>query len=164
MLGGLLGGLVGGGTYEGLVAVMLHTGNRSVALGWGSAAGLIILGACIGALIGLVESLLRKAWLFFITGRLEGQTRTLDSSRPHTLGSAPTCTIVLPRDPSVAPIHAEIAFTNGEFVVRARDGEVIVRREAREMLIKSQANLLPGDRIHLGQTRMAFRKEEGNKS
>src|SRR5262249_43402224 len=151
VLGGLLGGLIGGSTYD----MLVRSGSD-----WGGAVGLMILGACIGALIGLVESLLRKAWLFFITGRLEGQTRTLDSRRPRTLGSAHTCDIVLPGDRTVAPVHAEIAFEDNALVVRPRDGKVIVRREGRDATVTTSHTLRPGDRIHLGETRMVFRKQE----
>jgi hypothetical protein len=160
VVGGLLGGLVGGSTYEALVALLRGSSDRAVALSWGSAIGLIILGACIGALVGLVESLLRKSWLFFITGRLEGQTRTLDSSRPHTLGSAVSCSIVLPGDPTIKPVHAEIVFEDGSFGVCPRDGKVILRRDGRDTLVTAHAFLQPGDRLHLGDTRMVFRKEE----
>jgi hypothetical protein len=156
ILGGLLGGLLGGSTFEVL--------GRIIGLAWGSAVGLIILGACIGALVGLVESLLRKSWLRFMTGRLEGQTRTLDSSRPHTLGSADSCTVVLPGDPTVAPVHAEIFFRDEDFVVRPRDGDVVLRREGRDLAVTAPQVIRPGDRIHLGDTRMVFRNEEGKKS
>jgi len=159
ILGGLLGGLIGGSTYECLVS--MFRGGASLA--WGSAIGLVILGACIGFLVSLVESLLRKAWLFFVTGRLEGQTRTLDSSRPHTLGSDPACTIVLPHDPSVAAVHAEILFEEGEFQVRARDGQVVVRHDGIDQTVAAHV-LAPGDRVFLGDTRMVFRNVEGKKS
>jgi hypothetical protein len=154
VLGGLLGGLVGGSTFQ----TLLTLGGRSLlGLSLGGAVGLIILGACIGALVGLVESLLRKAWLFFLTGRLEGQTRTLDSSCPHTLGSADTCTIVLPGDAAVRPVHAEIRFENGDFVIRPRDGKV--RHNDREAPVSEQV-LAPGDRIQVGETKMTFRNED----
>lgn len=163
VLGGLLGGLVGGGAFEGLVA-LFRAGGRSVALAWGSAVGLVILGACIGSMIGLVESLLRKAWLFFLTGRLEGQTRTLDSARPHTIGNADGCTIVVPNDPAVAPVHAEIVFADDEFQVRGRDGAVSVRRDGVELAAAPYYALLPGDRVSVGGTRMIFRNVEGKRS
>lgn len=161
ILGGILGGFIGGGTYQGLVS-LLYGISQAVALSWGSAIGLIILGACIGALIGLVESLLRKSWLFFITGRLEGQTRTLDSSRPHTLGSAVSCTIVLPNDPTVAPVHAQIAYENETFVVQRVDGDLIVRRDGKDQKVTNHV-LQPGDRVQLGDTKMIFRNVEGRK-
>lgn len=160
ILGGLLGGLIGGSTYECLLSLFRSGGG----LMWGSAIGLIIVGACIGFLASLVEALLRKAWLFFITGRLEGQTRTLDSSRPHTLGSDAGCTIVLPGDATLAPIHAEVFFNDGEFQVRPRDGQVIVRRDGSDQPVALAQTLAPGDRVVLGDTRMIFRNVEAKKS
>lgn len=163
VLGGILGGLIGGGTFQGLLSLFTRLDfSAGVRLSWGSAIGLILLGACIGALIGLVESLLRQSWLFFLTGRLEGQTRTLDSSRPRTLGSAVSCSIVLPNDATVAPVHAEIGWENDAFVVRPRDGQVVVRRDGREQKVASHA-LQPGDRVQLGDTKMIFRNVEGRK-
>ena len=163
LLGGLLGGLVGGSTFE-LLRVLLGMGtNRAAGLAWGSAIGLIILGACIGALVGLVESLLRQSFLFFITGRLEGQTRTLDSSRPHTLGSDTSATVVLPNDPTVEPIHAEVTWNENGFSVAPREGTVIVKREGREKTLTNPLLLKPGDRIQLGATKMVYRGEEAPK-
>ena len=113
--------------------------------------------------MSLVEALLRKSWLFFLTGRLEGQTRTLDSSRTHTLGTAPSCTIVLPANASVAAVHAEISFDDGEFRIRPRDGKVVVRREGYDQTVETPVALVPGDRVLLGDTRMIFRNVEGKK-
>src|SRR5262245_25491728 len=45
VLGGLLGGMIGGSTFEVLI-------KGSWGLNWGGAIGLVLLGACIGALIG----------------------------------------------------------------------------------------------------------------
>jgi len=160
ILGGLIGGLIGGATFEGLVALAR---GKAGALDWGVALGLIILGACIGFLVSLVETLLRKSWVFFVTGRLEGQTRTLDSSRPHTIGSDPGCTIVVPGDPTVAPVHAEIVFLDGDFLVRPREGAVNVRHDDVDQAVTAHL-LCPGDRIILGETRMIFRNVEGKKS
>jgi hypothetical protein len=164
ILGGLLGGFIGGGTYEGLVATIRGMGFRAEALAWGSAIGLVILGACIGCMVSVVETLLRKSWLFFLTGRLEGQTRTLDSSRPHTIGSDPGCTIVIPSDPSVAAVHAEITFNEQEeFVIHSREGYVVIRRDGVDKPVTSHS-LCPGDRVVLGETRMIFRNVEAKKA
>lgn len=162
ILGGLLGGMIGGSTYEALLSLLYQTGYLALARSWGSAIGLIILGACIGALMGLVEALLRPAWVFFLTGRLEGQTRTLDNRRTITIGTSDACSIVVPGDASVAPVHAEVVFADGQFVIRPRDGKVIVRRETQELEVTNHA-LQARDRIQLGNTKMIFRTEEGRK-
>ncbi len=162
ILGGLLGGLVGGSTYERLVVTLIgRSGNRALALAWGGAVGLIIVGACIGALVGLVESLLRKAWLRFLNGRLEGQTRTLDPSQPRTtLGRSDLCDIVLPGAAGVAATHAEIARDGGDFVLRPRDGAVVVHRDGK-LQPGPPYPLRPGDRLEVGPVRITFHTEEG---
>lgn len=158
MIGGLLGGLVGGSLFQ-ILASPPTSGSMQSSLAWGSACGLIILGACIGALVGLVESLLRKSWLFFVTGRLEGQTITLDSSRTNTIGTTAACTIIIPGDPKVMPVHAELTCINGNFVLTPRDGEVIVIRDGLEQTVGS-CILEPMDRIRIGDTRISFRTLE----
>ncbi|MCS6852028.1 MAG: FHA domain-containing protein, partial [Gemmataceae bacterium] len=165
LLGGLLGGLIGGSTYEGLLAVIGGLGSRAAALSWGGAIGLTILGACIGLLVSLVEVLLRKSWLFFLTGRLEGQTRTLESGRPQTIGSAPQCTIVIPEDATVAAVHAEIVFRDEAFVIQPREGPITVRRDGTDHAVTPAGySLKPNDRILIGQSRMIFRDVERKKA
>lgn len=164
-LGGLLGGLLGGSTYERLTLLLLNLElGRAWALPIGGAVGLIILGACIGALIGLVEDILRTAWLRFLRGPLEGQTRTLDPRRAQlVLGSADRCDIVLPDDPDVARAHAEIVHRNGQFTITGRDGSVLLRR-ANETTAVQQHLLQPGDTIQLGRTRFIFQTDRGGHS
>lgn len=163
-LGGALGGLIGGSTYERLSLLLRGLGmDREIALTVGGAIGLIILGACIGALIGLVEDILRRAWLRFSHGPLEGQTRTLDSGRSTTLGRADKCTIVLSRDPDVAPVHAEISTQGQEFIIAAREGSVLLRDGNSQTQIH-QHRLRPGDTIQMGRTRFTFQTDEGGAS
>lgn len=162
VLGGILGGMIGGATFDGLSSI-LGGMSRTVGLAWGSAVGTIIVGASIGALIGLVESILRKSYVRFIRGRLEGQTRTLDSRRPRTLGSSTACDIVIPEDKTIAPIHAEIAFADGQFIIRPRNGKVIVSRDDREQVVAGSHVLAANDRIQVGDSKMIFRTEEAKK-
>lgn len=161
-LGGLLGGVVGGSTYECLNAVLLSaTGDRGLGLAWGGAVGLVVLGACIGAAVGLVESLLRRAWLTFLGGPLEGQHRTLDPARPRTtLGRSDACAIIVPGDSSVAAVHAEICAENGGLVLRACGGPVAVESDGVVAAPAAHA-LRSGDRIRLGATPLVFCSGEG---
>lgn len=160
-LGGLMGGLIGGSTYERLLVLLLNLAlGRSWALAVGGAVGLMLLGVCIGAMIGLVEDILRQAWLRFIYGPLEGQTRTLDPRRARiTLGRSDQCDIVLREDPDLAGIHAEITCANGSFSISGREGTVTLRT-ANQALPVQQHLLQPGDTVQLGRTRFLFQCDE----
>jgi hypothetical protein len=161
LLGGLLGGLIGGSTYERLSVLLLgRSGNRPLALALGGAVGLVILGATIGALVGLVESLLRRAWLTFLSGRDEGQSRTLDPHQPAiTLGRSDRCGIVLNGDPSVSDIHAQISIHEGEFVLQPNGGLVVVQNHGASGPVDRHV-LRNGDQVQLGSTRFVFHAEE----
>lgn len=162
-LGGLIGGLIGGSLFQRLI-VLGGAGNREVVQAWAGAVGLIVLGLCIGAMVGLVESLLRVAWLTFVNGRFEGQSRTIDPARAvTTLGSSDMCHVIVRGDRAVADVHAEIAVQNGEYVLRPRNGAVSVDRGGPVPSAGSYA-LRPGDRIQLGGIRLVFHAEEARRS
>lgn len=163
-LGGLMGGLIGGATYERLLVLLLNLElGRGWALAVGGAVGLMLLGACIGGLIGLVEDILRTAWLRFIYGPLEGQTRTLDPRRSKiTLGRSDACDIILREDPDLASVHAEIVHHNGAFTIAGREGTVTLRT-ANQSIPVQQHRLQPGDTVQLGRTRFLFQSDEGAK-
>ncbi len=153
--GGLLGGLIGGATYERLSLILRAlTHNRSLSLTIGGAVGLIILGACIGALIGLVEGILRRAWVKILYGPLEGRSLTL-AKEVNVLGKDDDCDIVLPGDPQVEYHHAEIVQQEGQFVLKAREGPTYLNKQA-----VTSHPLQSGDRITLGRTYMTFQTEE----
>ena len=158
-VGGLLGGLVGGSTYERLSTLLRAvTHDRELSLTVGSAVGLIILGACIGSLIGLVEDILRKAWLKVVLGRLEGRTFTLTRQETR-LGKADDCDVVLLGDEGISPHHAVIEQTQKTFVLRPLEQPVLVNRQP-----VGQSHLLQhGDRIQLGKTQMIFNLEGGQR-
>src|SRR5262249_8896204 len=150
-IGGLIGGLLGGSTNERLTSLLTaRPEDRAAAQAWAGAIGLILIGLCIGALIGLVESLLRVAWGTFLHRRFEGQSRTLDPARTvTTLGSSDACHVILRGDRSVADVHAEITTANGVFTLRPRNGPVTVDRSG-PLPSASSYELRPGDRVHLG--------------
>lgn len=164
-LGGLLGGLLGGSTYERLTLLLLNLElGRAWALSVGGAIGLIILGACIGALIGLVEDILRTAWLRFLRGPLEGQTRTLDPRRAQILlGRADRCDIVLSDDPDVARVHAEIGYQHGAFTITGREGSVLLRQATTTVPVQHH-RLQHGDTLQVGHTRFIFQSDTGGQA
>jgi hypothetical protein len=158
MIGGLIGGLIGGSVFERLL-ILAQGGNRAVIQAWSGASGLIILGICIGAMVGLVESLLRVAWLTFLNGRFEGQSRTIDPSRAvTTLGASDMCNIIVRGNRAVADVHAEIIVQDGEFLLRPRNGPVVVDRGG-PLPVAASYPLRSGDRIALGSIRLVFQAE-----
>ena len=159
--GGLLGGLVGGSTYERLsVLLQTVTHNRDLGLSAGGAMGLAILGAAIGGLIGLVEIVLRTAWLKYMRGKLEGQTVTLDPRKQvQIMGRASDCAIVIPGDPDVEPHHAAILQEPGGFTIESRDGPVLLNGPQGYAPVQRHT-LHHQDRCQVGKTRFVFLSEQ----
>lgn len=154
--GGFLGGLIGGSTYESLFGFFRGTLEREAAQAVGGAVGLVLLGLFIGALIGLVEDLFRTAWLLFTSGRLEGQTRTLDSTKQFTkIGRSEVADICILGDPQLAHNHARIASRDGEFVIEAQDGEVLVGQSGKLSPVTVH-QLQSGETIQVGSSRAQF--------
>ena len=165
LMGGFIGGLVGGSAYERLnLALRGWTGDRELALAVGGAVGLVILGAFLGAIIGLVENILRAAWFRFTRGKLEGQTRMLDPKRPQTtVGRNDACDLYIPGDNAILPTHAIITAQNGEFVIAPASGggQVMLLSPQGEQAITNH-HLRHGDTIQIGKSRMIFQTEEGD--
>jgi hypothetical protein len=159
ILGGLLGGLIGGSTYERLSVLLQTFVSRELGLSVGGAIGLTVLGVFIGGLVGLVEVVLRTAWLRCTRGILEGQTITLDPrKREQVLGKADDCDIVIPGDPDVLPHHAAILRKGDDYIVEPRDGPALVRG-TREYAPVDSHTLEHKDRLQLGKTRFTFLSE-----
>jgi len=156
-VGGLLGGLIGGSTYERLSSLLRAvTHDRELALTVGTAVGLIILGACIGSLIGLVEDILRTAWLKVVVGRMEGRTFTL-TRKETRLGKADDCDVIIPGDTEVSDHHAVIEQAKDSFVLEPLAQPVLINQKPMDHPLQ----LRHGDRIQLGKTQMTFNLEGG---
>jgi FHA domain len=68
LIGGTVGGLIGGFLFDPIVALIdSRTGMSS------RATAFVILGMCIGVLIGLVKTIFRKAWLTVLDGYRPGR-------------------------------------------------------------------------------------------
>lgn len=155
--GGLLGGLIGGSTYEFLAAALQGLGlPRDVAIAAGGAVGLTLLGMFIGCLVGLVEDLLRTAWLQFTSGRFEGQTRTLDPSKPSTsIGRSELADICILADSQIVSKHAAIEPEAAGFVIIAVDGEVQINQNSNWIPV-TRHTLSPGEMIQIGSSRARY--------
>lgn len=78
LIGGGIGGLVGGVLFE-----MIQQSIRANSDRPGLAAGFVVLGMCIGALVGLAQMVLKEAWLTVLDGWRAG--RQLILSQPVTI-------------------------------------------------------------------------------
>lgn len=159
-LGGFLGGLVGGATYERLSLVLREVGmGRGVALTVGAAIGLIILGACLGLFMALFEGVLRRAWLRFQHGPLEGRTFTLDNRRAETtIGRADHCNVMIRNAPEVQPVHAVIRPGIDGLYLAAREGALRLRTASGDQPV-TQRLLHDGDVVQIGRSRFVFQNE-----
>lgn len=153
--GGFLGGLVGGSAYQWVVEKASFWFARENAQAIGSAVGLMLLGLFVSGFIGLVEDLLRSAWLTFSSGRLEGQSRTLDARRPNCIGRSDAADICILGDPNLAQQHARIVCDDGSYYVEAVDGAIQYGQGPRLAAVVRQ-QLQPGDIIAFGSARATF--------
>src|SRR5262249_9564441 len=150
-VGGAVGGFVGGALF-GLFYYVLVIRREGADQGTGryvwEALGLVILGACIGALSALVQAVLQPASLRVLRGWQEG--REYSVLKPETLlGREEHADIALFRDMKVEKRHALIRRIHNRFLLvnihsppdqtRLNDQPVAQNRELQD-----------GDRIQLG--------------
>jgi len=151
-LGGLAGGLLGGAFYEGLTQLFRAQSDRAQVVVGG--VGLMLLGACIGALIPLARQTFARGELRVLNGEQAGLVREVSDTA--TIGRYDGCDLYLP-DAAVAWRHALIRRTSQGFAV-----EVLPQSEAgltvgeRRLAPGESAPLRGGERIWLGETVVEF--------
>ncbi len=152
-LGGLLGGLLGGALLEG---ARRWFGDPLA----GKAAGLVLLGAAVGAFIALIAVLLSRAWLEVTSGKLKGAEFILDkfmspNGPSAIIGSdALKADIALP-DPDVAPQHALLSGAGTHFNLKdlSLGGTLVNNRKVEEARL---ANL---QKIRVGNTDLVYHEK-----
>jgi FHA domain len=154
MVGGALGGAVGSTFY-----LLMQMGWEGVFHGaaadfWSPlATGFVVLGVCIGLLIGLTQVILKEAWLKVEAGFRTG--RELLLSRPEmTIGRAEGCDLGLFGDPTVDKVHARITHEGQDFVLsdEGSTGGTWVNDER----VSEPRRLRSGDLIRLGRCLVRF--------
>lgn len=152
-LGGMLGGLLGG--------VLLESSRRLLEDPlMGKAAGLILLGASLGAFIALIVYLLSRAWLEVKSGKLTGTEFILDkfmkTNGPSAFigSSALKSDIVLP-DPDIAPQHALLKGVDLYFNLKdiSREGTYINNRRIEQTKLKNRTT------IKMGNTELVYHEK-----
>ncbi len=141
LIGGAVGGFVGGLLFD---PISIVTGGGAVS----RIIGLSVIGAVIGAAIGLLEEVRKEAWFTIVEGPLTGKEFIL-YKQSTSIGSAGYCDIPLLKDPNVAPEHAQIQQSGNAFVLVSLVG-------AEAVLVNGQPtarhSLNSGDLVHIGST------------
>lgn len=153
MLGGFIGGAIGGLLLE---AVRGYLKDPLAA----KAAGLVLLGASVGAFISLVEVALGRAWLEVTSGKLKGTEFMLDKflnkmGPSIAIGSSPLKSEIVLPDPDIAPQHAMLHGDGSQFTVKdmSISGTFINNRKIE------QARLANGQRIRMGNTELVYHEK-----
>lgn len=156
-IGGAIGGALGGLALlltAGIVAALFGagvSGAQDPHAGWlGRMLGFVILGACIGLWIVLIERAL-SAMLFVCSGPQEGREIFLDKTEMR-VGRNDALEVYLGGDPEVFSHHATVRQEGGAHVIVAVDGPVQVNGQSG-----SRHQLKHGDAIALGQTRLTYK-------
>jgi FHA domain-containing protein len=150
MLGGFIGGALGGILLE-----SVHNWLQDPLTG--KAAGLVLLGACVGAFISLIAVLLSRAWLEVKSGKLKGTEFMLDKFMSKgfpsiAIGSSPLKSEIVLPDPDVAPQHAMLSGDGLSFNLKdmSLSGTFINNRKIERV------QLTNGQRIRMGNTELVY--------
>lgn len=150
MLGGFIGGALGGILLE-----SVHNWLQDPLTG--KAAGLVLLGASVGAFISLIAVLLSRAWLEVKSGKLKGTEFMLDKFMNKgfpsvAIGSSPLKSEIVLPDPDIAPQHAMLSGDGMSFNLKdmSLSGTFINNRKIERVQLSN------GQRIRMGNTELVY--------
>lgn len=118
----------------------------------GRALTCILIGAGVGLFTGLVDRLVRTAWLRLELGRNEGRDWVIESAQT-TIGRSETATVPLFGDPSVMPVHAMITRQGDNYILS--DGGSQVGTYVNGYPVQ-QVPLFHGAQIRIGSFTLQF--------
>lgn len=148
VLGGSIGGAVGGLFFDVLVRVLLPIGFTDTTA---RLVGFVILGACIGLWIAVVERAL-SALLTIRSGRYEGRDIILDKAAMR-VGRNDGFEVYLGGDLQVAVHHCDILQEGDGHVLAPVDGKALINGTK----VSGRQRLHHGDAVTLGETRLEYR-------
>ncbi len=155
LLGGVVGGLLGGLFFDPIDLLLLGPDKPSAH--WSRLIGLAVIGASVGAMIGIVELLARDAWLRMTQGPLTGK-EFLIFKDVMNVGSSPRSDIYLFNDAQVVPDHAILRTVGDECEIEARSAAPPLLLNQRSV---RQARLRHGDTVTIGRTVFVFQRRRG---
>jgi hypothetical protein len=152
--GGLLGGFVGG-----LPFTLIYSSTKLSDLVPNArlTIGLVLLGICIGLMIGLAQVILKQAWLRVEEGFRSGRELMLTKDET-TIGRAEGCDLLLLADNTIAKLHAKIVLKNNRYLLKheAEEGETLLNDEP----VGKPTPLRAGDLIRVGRSVLKFGEKE----
>jgi MFS family permease len=148
--GGFLGGFVGG-VFFGLLYA--NEATRQALPNGSLAIGLVILGMCIGLLIGLAQVVLKEAWLKVEAGFRAGREVML-SKDDTTIGRAESCDIGLFGDGALEKLHARIQRKNNQYLLA--DAATAGGTYLNDKPVRKPTPLRNGDKIRVGNCVLRF--------
>jgi hypothetical protein len=151
-VGGAIGGFIGGALFA-LIKVF-EKGSEGTTHVWAGALGLVILGACIGAVSALVQGVFQPASVKVLRGWQEGREYALVKLE-NLLGRDEAADIALFRDMKVEKQHAVIQRQGNRFLLHNKEGTAEQTRVNDQPVAESRA-LQDGDRIQLGSILLRF--------
>jgi len=153
VIGGVVGAAIGGLAFDPISNFIRVAGFTRVGGAPSRCIGLMIMGACTGIAIGLVESALKDRWLYVSGGPLAGKQFIL--YKPQTrIGSDQSNDIYLFKDPAVQPQHAVIELQGGRAVLTATGPTLIAGQTV------SQRTLRSGDAIQIGRYSFSYQEKQ----
>jgi hypothetical protein len=151
--GGLLGGLLGGLPFGYLMeSTAIPRSNLAISL--------VVLGLCIGLLIGLAQVVLKEAWLKVAKGFRAGRELLLTKDET-TIGRAEVCDLGLFGDNTIERMHARILLKNNRYLLA--DAETPGGTYLNDERISKPTPLKSGDRIRVGNSVIEFGERQKRK-
>ncbi len=152
-VGGVIGGFLGGSLFEIVPYLLPPTTHDPSVLCRGI--GLTVTGAFVGFFVGLVENLMKQAWVRVVMGRNEGKEYIISKPRT-TIGRDELSDIPLFGDRNIAPMHAVIDFQSGRRVLQ--DAGSPIGSSVNGQRVTAQA-LKDGDLIQIASMKIEFHEK-----
>jgi hypothetical protein len=156
LIGGGLGGLIGGMLFDPIRQVIQSGSGMS-----SRATAFVILGLCIGALIGLVQVILKEAWLTVLDGYRAG--RQLILSQPVTsLGRSDRHALPFlgEMNRAIEPDHVRlIRDAGGNYLAEDNRTKLGTRVNGKSVTLPTR--LQDGDVIQFGPNAVRFNEKRG---
>ena len=152
-IGGLIGGFLGGTLFE-IIPYILPPGTKNPSV-VSRGISMIVTGASIGFFIGLVEALLKQAWIRVVQGRNEGKEYIISKPRT-TIGRDELSDVGLFGDRNVSPLHAVIDMSGGRHALRDAGGGIGTLVNGQKV---AEHALRDGDLIEIGSIRLEFHEK-----